>query len=340
MKICFASLRKKINYTDVLEYGMDVFYESFIYYKDNNPQHEYSYYNFACGSKGAKRDPDVIKNADVIIFPAVQEFIYFANAMNPRDVEKSQAEIRKTYEHLNDKHIILLTQDRGVDEKMIMQYTFENKVKPKSFQTIDEMHFTMCLQGLKYHFIKKVAQARRYNAYDIKKDIDFVYWGSDKSKVAGGEKSGDERLDIIKRIRNHLDIGTNMISSTIIGRWPFKVKHKWMPLKETLLYLDRGHTTLCFNWMDDKAVTGRYHEALACDVVPLVWKNYDINNILVADEWQRCLTIGDVYDKIKEVKTDSGNRLRKIKKNFLEKLPTKEQYYKEFEVKLNDCTKR
>ena len=28
MKICFASLRRKINYTDVLEYGMDVFYES------------------------------------------------------------------------------------------------------------------------------------------------------------------------------------------------------------------------------------------------------------------------------------------------------------------------
>ena len=35
MKICFASLRKKINYTDVLEYGMDVFYECFRYYKDN-----------------------------------------------------------------------------------------------------------------------------------------------------------------------------------------------------------------------------------------------------------------------------------------------------------------
>ena len=115
MKICFASLRKKINYTDVLEYGMDVFYECFRYYKDNNKQHEYSYYNFAWGSKGAERNPDVIKNADVIIFPAVQEFIYFANAMHPRDVEKSQAEIRKLYDDLNDKDIILLTQDRGVD---------------------------------------------------------------------------------------------------------------------------------------------------------------------------------------------------------------------------------
>ena len=123
MKICFASLRKKINYTDVLEYGMDVFYECFRYYKENNKQHEYSYYNFAWGGKGAERNPDVIKNADVIIFPAVQEFIYFANAMHPRDIEKSQVEIRKLYDDLNNKHIILLTQDRGVDEKLVLDYT-------------------------------------------------------------------------------------------------------------------------------------------------------------------------------------------------------------------------
>ena len=136
MKICFASLRKKINYTDVLEYGMDVFYECFRYYKDNNKEHDFTYYNFAWGSKGAERDISALKHADIVVFPAVQEFIYFADAMHPRDVEKSQAEIRKTYEHLNDKHIILLTQDRGVNEEMVMQYTFENTVKPKSFQTI------------------------------------------------------------------------------------------------------------------------------------------------------------------------------------------------------------
>ena len=60
MKICFASLRKRINYTDVLEYGMDVFYESYRHYVRNNPQHEYTYYNFAFGSKGAVRDNNVI----------------------------------------------------------------------------------------------------------------------------------------------------------------------------------------------------------------------------------------------------------------------------------------
>ena len=325
MKICFASLRKKINYTDVLEYGMDVFYECFRHYKDNNKQHEYSYYNFAFG-KGAIRDNVVIKEADVIIFPAVQEFIYFANAMHPRDVEKSQSMIRETYEYLNNKDIILLTQDRGVDESMVMKYTFEKQVKPKSFKVIDEMDFTMCLQGLKYHFIKN------YFRFETDKQTDFVYWGSDKSKVAGGEKSGDSRLNIIKSIRKNKEI-----SSTIIGRWPFEVEKKWIPLKETLGYLDKSYSTLCFNWIDQTAVTGRYHEALACDVFPFVWKDYDTNNILVSDKFQRCFTIDEFYDKIKYIK--DGNMLNKIKSDFIDRLPSEQEYYKEFEMVLNKCLK-
>jgi len=180
MKICFASLRKKVNYTEVLEYGMDVFYECFREYAKNNKQHKYSYYNFAFANKGAERNLESLKNAEVIIFPAVQEFIYFADAMHPRDVEKSQAEIRKAYEYLNNKHIILLTQDRGVNENLVMKYTFENKVKPKSFTTIDEMDFKLGLHALKYHYIQ------RKHRFPDKKKFDFIYWGSDKSKNAGG----------------------------------------------------------------------------------------------------------------------------------------------------------
>ena len=65
-----------------LEYGMDVFYESFRYYKDNNPQHEYSYYNFAWGSKGAKRENRCYQKGRCSYrLPAVQEFIYFAEVL-------------------------------------------------------------------------------------------------------------------------------------------------------------------------------------------------------------------------------------------------------------------
>ena len=326
MNICFASLRKKVNYNDVLEYGMDVFYECFRYYKDNNPQHTFTYYNFAFGSKGAERNIDTIKQADVIIFPAVQEFIYFANAMHPRDVEKSQSEIRKTYEYLNNKDIILLTQDRGVDEKMVMTYTFENQVKPKSFQVIDEMDFKLGLHSLKYHYIQK--QFR----FPTDKNNDFVYWGSDKTRTAGGEKSKDDRLDVIKYINK-----SENISSIIIGRWPFKVKEKWIPMKDTLGYLDQSYTTLCFNWIDQTAVTGRYPEALACNIYPFVWKDYDTNNILVSDNFQRCFTKEELYDKIKYIK--NTNMLDKVKSDFIDKLPSEQEYYQDFEKVINKCLK-
>ena len=70
-----------------------------------------------------------------------------------------------------------------------------------------------------------------------------------------------------------------------------------------------------------------------------MWQDYDTNNILITDDWQRCLTIDDLYSKIEEVK-ESSNRLDKIKTDFVKRLPTEEQYYKEFEIILNDCIKR
>ena len=130
----------------------------------------------------------------MIVFPAVQEFIYFTNAVGPRVIEESQAWIRELYDDLNNKDIILITQDRGVDENLILDHTFEGHVKPKSFQRIDEMDFTMCLQGLKYHYIHNKWR------FPVDKDTDFVYWGSDKSKTINGKNSGDERTNIIKAI--------------------------------------------------------------------------------------------------------------------------------------------
>ena len=60
---------------------------------------------------------------------------------------------------------------------------------------------------------------------------------------------------------------------------------------------------------------------------------------MVADDWQRCFTIKDIYDKIEEVKK-SDMWLNKIKEKFIDKLPTEKQYYEEFEKRLNDCIER
>ena len=39
MKICIASLSKRIIYNDVLQYGMSDFYECLNQYEKNKPQH-------------------------------------------------------------------------------------------------------------------------------------------------------------------------------------------------------------------------------------------------------------------------------------------------------------
>ena len=113
--------------------------------------------------------------------------------------------------------------------------------------------------------------------------------------TVAGDNTKKKSLEILKSISKNEEV-----SSTIIGRWPksIRIERKWVPLKETLGYLDQSYITLCFNWIDQTAVTGRYPEALACDIVPLVWKDYDSNDILVADKWQRCFTKDEFYDKI------------------------------------------
>jgi len=327
MKICFASLRKKINYTDTLEYGMDVFYESFAYFVENNPEHEYSYYNFSFGKKGATRDNDAVKNADVVILAAVQEFVYFVNAMDPRDIEKSQEKIRELYLYLNDKHIVLLTQDRAVDENLILKYTLEDQVTPKAFTTIDEMDFPYCLQTLKYYFIKDKVR------FESERNIDFVYWGSDKSKFLDGKKSGDERLGVIRKITKNPDV-----SSQIIGRWPksIPVVKKWVPLHEILAYLDGSYSTICFNWIDQTALTGRYHEAIACGILPFVWKDYDVNNILVWSEFQRISTVEEYYEKLHKVR-GNAEFVTKLRKDLEHRIPEEEYYYLTFERLLNEA---
>mgnify|MGYP001179195487 CR=1 FL=1 len=49
-----------------------------------------------------------------------------------------------------------------------------------------------------------------------------------------------------------------------------------------LPHIAECNATLCFNWPgQEEHLTSRYNEALGCDTIPLVWKDYDCNNQLV-----------------------------------------------------------
>jgi hypothetical protein len=102
------------------------------------------------------------------------------------------------------------------------------------------------------------------------------------------------------------------------------------PMINLLPYLTNAKYTLCFNWIDNTATTSRYHEALACGIIPMAWKDtYDVTGILVKDEWQRVLTLEDFYDKIGTI--DYEEKYNEIHETYKKNLMTKEEIYESYE---------
>ena len=193
--------------------------------------------------------------------------------------------------------------------------------------SIDECDFKGGLHSLKYHFVKN-----RFPPSTVKTH-DFGYWGTSKKKKVGGELSGDERHIILK------DLHKSDLNTLFIGNFDgFKRDVKFTRKLENIVpHLMNCKTTLCFNWPGyDEYLTSRYNEAVACDIIPLVWKNYDVNNQLVESEWQRCNSFEDVQRKCLELRDESVRLeyLNRIKEKYKESTEDIRYYEQEFEKKL------
>ena len=109
-------------------------------------------------------------------------------------------------------------------------------------------------------------------------------------------------------------------------------------IKNILPDISKGKVTLCFNWPGHEySLTSRYNEAIACDVIPLVWDEYDKGNKLVLeDDWQRVRSVEDLKQKLKDIKYENERqkKLAEIKKKYYSKVKPKEHYEKEFEKKM------
>jgi bisphosphoglycerate-independent phosphoglycerate mutase (AlkP superfamily) len=191
------------------------------------------------------------------------------------------------------------------------------------YRVIDEVDFGN-IHGMKYHFIKNMTSLDA----DTTKVHDFVYWGSDKRKAPGGAPSGDIRHKVFKQIYRDEDI-----NSYFIGRfYGFKRDRQWSKMKDIVPILQKSHTTLCFNWMDSKATTSRYVEALACGVIPLVWQNYDEDNTFVASEFQRVWGYDEFKEKLSYIVNGKYDTLfEEIDTKFKKVLLSPEEYYTMFE---------
>jgi hypothetical protein len=247
MNIAIFSLRNKIKY-DKLMYnigGMDIFSICLKHFVENNKKHNFSYYNFTFGDI-VPTDKRALKNSDVIIIPAIKEFLYFTGAIHGEYCKRTQLQLRALYRYLRNKHLIMLSIDTAVHKELLMDYSFEGKVKPASFYEISSNDFEMGLQGLRYHFIKASLKDGKtsFSLFDTsEKEYDFIYWGSDKRRGVEG-RSEDNRHEVIRDIQ-----ASNKIKTFIAGRWPkytkINVDIKWQPMRELAVTLQKGITTIC-----------------------------------------------------------------------------------------------
>ena len=327
MKITVARIRSNVRYNKPLQTVLDSFFENYVRWMQDNPQHEYDTYNlsFARYSR-PMRTPETIKWADVIVIPSDSEFRYHGDLqMNPKDLAKSQEHIRDILPYIKDKHIIVWRSDRGDTEQLYREETFQN-TPIKSYTEIDETDFSGNIHGMKYHFITK---AFSQSLFQQPKTVEFGYWGK--------MKKGCDRGKVLRKIYRD-----PRISNVFVGGFPSGIERQSAWIKDWYkLYplLEPCKFTLCFNWKDDTATTARYPEALALGMIPFVWQNYDKNNTYNIEPEQRITDFDDLKDKINLLNNDHGFAFwrKKILNNYKKVLLSPDQYYTEFSRKMRNA---
>ena len=324
MKITIARIRSNVTYHGPLETVLDSFFENYVKWRDNNPQHEYDTYNVSFNNDRPKRTPETIKWADVIVIPSDSEFRYHGELqMNPKDLAKSESHMEQIRPYFEDKTIIMFRSDRGDTEELYRNETLKG-VNLKSFHTIDETDFSGNIHGMKYHFLQELQSSVLMPA---DKTIDFGYWG----KMKPSEKN--EREKTIRQIYRDKDIST-----MLVGGFPSGVQRqsKWVKdWKKLFFMIEPSRSTLCFNWKDPTATTSRYPEALSVGIVPFVWKDYDINNTYLIDDFQRVNSFEELKEKVLTLRKNCGTLVEEYRNNYKKVLLSEEEYLKLFSEKMN-----
>ena len=324
MKITIARIRSNVTYHGPLETVLDSFFENYVKWRDNNPQHEYDTYNVSFNNDKPKRTPETIKWADVIVIPSDSEFRYHGELqMNPKDLAKSESHMEQIRPYFENKTVIMFRSDRGDTEELYRNETLKG-VNLKSFHTIDEIDFCGNIHGMKYHFLQELQSSVLMPA---DKTIDFGYWG----KMKPSEKN--EREKTIRQIYRDKDISTMLVGGFSSG---VQRQSKWVKdWKKLFFMIEPSRSTLCFNWKDPTATTSRYPEALSVGIIPFVWKDYDINNTYLIDDFQRVNSFEEFKERVLTLRTDFDTLLEEYRNNYKKVLLSKEEYLKLFSEKMN-----
>lgn len=323
MNITIARLRSFVKYEGPLETVLDSFFENYVKWMKDHPEHNYDTYNCSFDGTRPKRTPETIEWADVIVIPSDSEFRYHGELqMNPKDLAKSQSHIEKIAPYFEGKTVIMFRSDRGDTEELYRSFL----PNIKNFITIDEVDFSGNIHGMKYHFIQRLKNPLA-EMLSEGKSIDFGYWGR--------MKHGNDREKTIRQIYR------SELSTVMIGGFPSGIQRqsKWIKDWNKLHpMLEPARATLCFNWLDETATTSRYPEALSIGIVPFVWQNYDINNTYNIDPWQRVNTSEEFIEKTLMLRDESfrEQKLEEFRNNYMKVLLSEDEYFLEFSKRMDE----
>lgn len=326
MKIAVTRLRSRIKWENNLSHTTGLYcLNRFI---KEHKEFDWCFYNITFDGTTPKRNPNEVKDADVHLIPSENEFLsWIPGFLHTKQLAKTNEQIDLLKPNLVDRKIIILQWDRADSIDLFRNYTFGDVTGVK-YEALDEDDFPMGLSVLSSYFLE--SQPRKPNLFSkTEPAYDFIYWGTDKSKLPGGAKSTDERGRVFAEIRKREDLKT-----LFVGRFSkFQRDLPIVSMDKLNDFLNDGRATLCFNWMSDVAITARYHEAMSSDsIIPLLWKGYDSTNRLQSIDWQRCHSVDDVVEKLMFLRTAEGQDLaQSLKENYRSIRPTIEETYELYE---------
>ena len=329
-KITIARLRSGVNYKQPLDHILDSYYYLLERFHKEDKQFMWGFYNFGFNAANRRIANDV-PTSDIIIIPSENEFHYHikddngkSTYIDPKNLQRSDDAIKEhILPHIKNKHIVILRSDRGDDERLYREKTFKN-LPVRKVSILDETDIPGNVHQLKYHFIRDYIKQRKFN--EKSKPLKFCYFGTEKRNYDKG-KTDDERHIVLKEIYN----GEGTYNTRFYGRFSnIKRNDKSRPMKKLIRTLLKTKFTLCFNWKDNKATTSRYHESIACGVIPMVYKDYDSTGILVKDDWQRVSSAKELMKKMSISEVEYKKKQQSILESYKQSLLTKDEIYDTF----------
>lgn len=338
--ICFARIRASEKYKP-LHTIVDCWLYAIKQFMDNNPQFHYTLYGISYTDARPQKNAQSVADADIIVAPSGDEWMFqIKGRMMNFMVQTTNQYLNEIREVIDGKKFIILSTDRADNEKLYEERVFPNQ--DVKVARIDEDDFNGGFVGaVRYHFMKMYDPIQK-NPSNFEKEYDFAYWGTSKRKIVDydneehrGMDSGDIRHIVLRELYKSDEISTVFIGPIDGVKDPIKFSKVFTNITP---HIAKARAVCCFNWMETgkTALTARYNEAVANDVVPLVYYLYDTTNKLVADEWQRIRTSEDIIQKCKELRDEDFRKemLNKIKAKYLSSTDSLDDYVKEFDRKM------